>query len=326
MAELAEGLGLDLADPLAGHPQLLADLGEGVQAVSFEAETQLDHPPLAGRERVQHALDLEAQHHERGRRVHVRRVFVLDEVGQQAVLLLADRRLERDRLGQDPDDLADAVDRDLHRGADLLRRRLAAELLLEAGRDADVLVDRLDHVDGDPDRPGVIGQRAADRLADPPGGVGAELEAAAVVELLDRPHQPHVPFLDQVAQRDAAVHVAAGHADDQAEIGLHQPPAGDLPLEHSRLERPKLGRAVLAGRVQLAGGDGTRLDRLGQLDFGRRRQQRHPSDLVEVEGEGLADSLGLASAGILSGDDIFRRHHRGHAPSAPACASADVQA
>ena len=41
---------------------------------------------------------------------------------------------------------------------------------------------------------------ARHKVANPPGGVGGELEALAVVELLDRPHQPEVAFLDQVQQ------------------------------------------------------------------------------------------------------------------------------
>src|SRR4051794_15352422 len=42
-----------------------------------------------------------------------------------------------------------------------------------------------------------------DRLADPPGGVGGELEALAPVELLDRVHQAEVALLDEVEQRQA---------------------------------------------------------------------------------------------------------------------------
>src|SRR3982074_330290 len=48
------------------------------------------------------------------------------------------------------------------------------------GGDANQLVDRLHHVDGDPDRPGLIGDRPGDGLPDPPGGVGGELVALVV--------------------------------------------------------------------------------------------------------------------------------------------------
>ncbi len=40
-------------------------------------------------------------------------------------------------------------------------------------------------MDRNPDGPGLIGDRAGDRLADPPGGVGGELVTAPVFELVD---------------------------------------------------------------------------------------------------------------------------------------------
>ncbi len=57
--------------------------------------------------------------------------LVLDEVAEVRIFLFADRRLERDRLLGDLEDLADLVERQLHLLGDLFRRRLAAELLDE---------------------------------------------------------------------------------------------------------------------------------------------------------------------------------------------------
>ena len=83
---------------------------------------------------------------------------------------------------------------------DLLDRRLAAELLDSVARDADQAVDRLDHVDRDADRAGLVGDGAGDRLTDPPCGVGGELVALLVVELLDRADEADVALLDQVLE------------------------------------------------------------------------------------------------------------------------------
>src|SRR5215212_5795714 len=58
VAELAERLGLDLADPFAGDVELLADFLEGPRAPVLEAEAQLEHPSLAACQRVQNALHL----------------------------------------------------------------------------------------------------------------------------------------------------------------------------------------------------------------------------------------------------------------------------
>ena len=130
-------------------------------------------------------------------------LVVLDEVAEARVLLVADRRLERDRLLRDLQDLLDALRRDLHLERDLLVRRVALQLLGELAADADELVDRLDHVHRHADRAGLVGDAAGDRLPDPPRRVGRELVAAAPVELLDGAHQAEVALLDQVEEQHA---------------------------------------------------------------------------------------------------------------------------
>ena len=47
MAQLAERLGLDLADPLAGDVELLADLLEGPGPPVLEPEAELEDASLA---------------------------------------------------------------------------------------------------------------------------------------------------------------------------------------------------------------------------------------------------------------------------------------
>src|SRR5712672_2734514 len=76
-------------------------------------------------------------------------------------------------------------------------------------------------VHGDADGARLIGERAADRLPDPPRRVGRELVAAAVLELVDRLHQADVALLDQIEELQAAVGVFLRDRDDEAEIGLH---------------------------------------------------------------------------------------------------------
>jgi hypothetical protein len=98
VAELAQRLRLDLADPLAGHVELLADLLERPRPAVLEAEPELEDPPLAPRERVEDRLDLLLEQLVRGGLGRRERAPVLDEVAEVGVLLLADRRLERDRL------------------------------------------------------------------------------------------------------------------------------------------------------------------------------------------------------------------------------------
>src|SRR3990172_12346994 len=95
MAQLAQRLGLDLADALAGDREILPDFFERVLAAVRETEPKPEDFLLARRERVEHPVGLLAQaepdHALDGRAD----LLVLDEVAQVAVLLLADRRLER---------------------------------------------------------------------------------------------------------------------------------------------------------------------------------------------------------------------------------------
>ena len=111
---------------------------------------------------------------------------------------------------------------DLHRGGDFFGGWLAAELLLQPARGADQAVDRLDHMHRNADRAGLIGDGAGDRLADPPGRIGAELEALVVLELLDRANQAEVAFLDQIEHRHAAPDILLGDRHDEPQIGLGQ--------------------------------------------------------------------------------------------------------
>ena len=164
--------------------------------------------------------------------------------------------------------------------ADLLGARLAAELRAERALGADDLVQLLDHVHRHPDRARLVGERPGDGLADPPGRVGRELEALAVVELLRRAHEPDRPLLDQVEERQPLVAVALRDRDDETQVRL----------DH------RLLRGVVAA-----------LDPLRQLDLLRGGEQRHLADVLEEElervGRDLACLLDLR-LGLVPLDDL----------------------
>ena len=158
-----------------------------------EAVAQLDHLALALGQRVErlaHALLLQVlARFLEGLQDRV----VGDEVAELGFVLVADRFLQRDRQLGDAEDVADVGDRPAQLVGDLRRLGLAAEQLHQLALDVGDPVQLLDHVDGDADRPRLVGDRPRHRLADPPGRVGGELVAAPVVELLDRADQPQEP-------------------------------------------------------------------------------------------------------------------------------------
>ena len=112
------------------------------------------------------------------------------------IFFLADWSLERDRLLRDLQHFADLRDRNVHPLGDLFRGWLATEFLHELTRSSNQLIDGLDHVHRNTDGAGLIGNRARDRLANPPSRIGREFVAATILELVHRLHQADVAFLN----------------------------------------------------------------------------------------------------------------------------------
>src|SRR5579859_4968683 len=65
--------------------------------------------------------------------------------------------------------------------------------------------------------------RSTDRLTNPPGGVGAETEAANRIEFLRGAYQSEIALLNKIKERDPMIIVALGNAHDEAQIGFNQP-------------------------------------------------------------------------------------------------------
>ena len=135
---------------------------------------------------------------------------------------------------RDAQDLADLVGRQAAAVGQLVERGLALELLVHLALHAQHPVHALDHVHRDADGAGLVGDAAGDGLTDPPRGVGGELEALGVVELVDRTHQAEVALLDEVEELHAAAAVALGDADHQPQVGLDELALGPLPVVHQR--------------------------------------------------------------------------------------------
>src|SRR5712692_4100744 len=97
MAELEQGLDLDLADALACHAKALADLLQGSLVTVDEPKAELDHAPLAWDKAIEGGLDRKLEHGDRGGVRGGRGLLVLDEIAELGILFMADRCLQRDR-------------------------------------------------------------------------------------------------------------------------------------------------------------------------------------------------------------------------------------
>ncbi len=147
---------------------------------------------------------------------------VFDQIAQRGFAVAADRRFERHRIARDGLQLLDLLHRNVHAAADFVVGGRAAQFLFQLARGAQELVHALVHVNGNADGAGLVGDGAGDGLANPPGGVGRKLVAAAVFEFVGGAHQADVAFLDQIQQVQAAVDVLLGDGNHQAKVGFDQ--------------------------------------------------------------------------------------------------------
>jgi hypothetical protein len=142
-------------------------------------------------------------------------------------------------------------------------------------------------VDRDSNDVRVVGNRALHRLANPPGRIGRELEAAPPVELLDRPVEADRALLDQVEERNAEPAVALGDRDDEAQV--------------------RLDHAPLRGGIAA-------LDPFGECDLLRCSQEPTTPDLDEKQLEGVEVRRPFTGLGLDHATSLSRHLVRGHRP------------
>ena len=103
----------------------------------------------------------------------------------------------------------------------LFEGRLASKFLQQPPRDVPHAAHRLDHVHGNANRSALIGDRAGDRLANPPGCVGAKLNPRRF--RTSRPpasNRCSLPGSDREAE--AAIAILLGDRNDQTQVRLRR--------------------------------------------------------------------------------------------------------
>ena len=181
--------------------------------------------------------------------------------------------------------------------SDLLPGRLSAFLLFQLLFDTTEPAQALPHVVGQPNRAPLILKRSGNRLANPPGGVGAELVAPSVVEFLNRPDKAHIPLLNEIQEGNPLPHIPLGHAHHQTGVGANQVVASQFASPNLILEPLALpGRDP--ARLQPPPGSTAPLQILGQLHLLVVRQKRCAGHLPQVYGDWIVENL-------LLGDNSF---------------------
>jgi len=154
-------------------------------------------------------------------------------------------------------------------------------------------LDLVDKMDGEANGFALGGEGTADRLFDPPAGVGAEADIPLGIEAVDRFHQAEVSFGDEIEEGETAVVVIGGEFYNETEVGLdHEFACGGIATADAFGEGDLFGAIeeggfadalevglegggefdIGAGELGFSGGGGfcihTRLDRRGGRTFG----------------------------------------------------------
>jgi hypothetical protein len=198
--------------------------------------------------------------------------------------VLAERLGERERLGGEAEGLGDLVLGHLDLEGEFGEGRRAAVLQLEPGPGLLEAGQGVAGVDREPDGATRVGDASGDRLADPPGRVGGELESLAPVELLDGVHQSEVALLDEVEEGESRCLVLLRDRHHEPEVRLHELTLGLLALSRHPSEFALAGRGeALAAGVEFLDGFLAGLDGLGETDLVVLGEERVLTDVGQVE-------------------------------------------
>ena len=200
---------------------------------------------------------------------------------------------------------------------ELGERGRAAELQLEAGPGLLEAGEGVAGVHRQADGAAGVGDAAGDGLADPPRGVGGELEALAPVELLDGVHEAEVALLDEVEQRQARRLVLLGDRHHETQVRLHEGALGVLALADGAPQLALACRREVTSASSSRPTGGAGLDGLGEADLVVLGEQRVLPDVGEVE----TDEVFLVAFDALLGhctprDSLRRRERCRRPPSA----------
>ena len=281
MTQSAESELLELADPLTGQIELIADLLERARHAVVETVSEGQDAAFAHRQTFDRLPETVRDVQLFGNANRVDGFLIFNEVAELSAVL-ANRLLERHRIGNAERQL-DLGDVNPGLYGDLFWLRVASELRLQARLGSTNGCERVVQMDRDPNRSRLVGDGTSYGLPNPPGCIRRELETLAPVELLDGTNQSEVAFLDEIEEVDArGVGVATSVGNDESEIGREERILGLLTAPGLTPKSDLFGPALEIALIKpipcrLAG-----FDLLGEIDLRLGRQQLVLADRRQV--------------------------------------------
>jgi hypothetical protein len=173
VAQLANGVRLDLPNSLASDPEPPTDLLERERVrLLAQSVAKLEDQSLAARELVENVVDGLAEQVAGGDGVGRCLVVIGDQIRERGALVVADSSIERSWLLRRTADKLDALELQVERLGDLLVGWRTVKLGGQPTLGLRDLAKGLDEVDRKPDGARLVGNRSGDRLSDPPSSVG----------------------------------------------------------------------------------------------------------------------------------------------------------
>src|SRR5713101_877271 len=220
LPELGKGLLLELPHTLTTEAEDVTNCLETLRLVRVQTVAQPHNQGLAFGEVAEAGAHATAYLLCRHEHIGLRCLGILQDILERRAvvrdgMLQLGYRLDRDQ------ELFDGFRRPAQGCTEFLGTRHVAMALPQLGRCSTQLTLTLNHVTRQPDCTVLLAQSTADGLANPPVGIGVKFHPATRLKLVYCPHQPQIPFLDQVEHRQATVAKAQRYMNDQPEIGLH---------------------------------------------------------------------------------------------------------
>ena len=137
-----------------------------------------------------------------------------------AIVLFTDWGFKRNGFLGNLQDFAHFVWRHIHAFSNLFRCWILSQFLQKIALFTNQLIDGFHHMDRNPNGTRLVCNSTSDGLTDPPCSISGELEPFGIVKLINRLHQAHVPFLDQVQKLHPTTNVAFRNGNNQTKVSL----------------------------------------------------------------------------------------------------------
>src|SRR6266498_2527187 len=149
-------------------------------------------------------------------------LIILNEITEYRIFFIICWRFQGKRTSCDLDHVLNLFGWNIQRNSEFFHAGFAAETLGQLVLNTQQFIDLITHMHRYTDGASLIGDRAGDRLANPPRCVRGEFMSTAVIKLFGRADQTDVTFLNQIQEWNTTSHVLLCYRDHQTRVGCDQ--------------------------------------------------------------------------------------------------------